>query len=175
MRWDSPQQGPSHRAFPFFFSFSSSSFFLCCPSNRADSRLQTEAGRTALFYASSKKRVDVARLLLERGADPNFMDERNETPLFRAVVDCGEDPTMCQVLLEEGAKVNVHNREGNTPLHLSVDEGLLAVTRHLLEEGARMMKNNGDQTPLDVARRPEVRQILLDWRQEKQQASSSSS
>ena len=64
---------------------------------------------------------------------------------------------------------------GNTPLHLSVDEGLLGMTRTLLEEGAKFMKNNGDQTPEDVAKTPEMRELLAQWKAEHGGGSAGSS
>jgi Ankyrin repeats (many copies) len=67
--------------------------------------------------------IDVARILLEQGANPNWRDEEGNTPIHRVVRSrIVLDPTkFIKVLLEFGADASVRNREGRTPL----DEALL--------------------------------------------------
>ena len=62
---------------------------------------------------------DVARLLLERGAEVNVLDEYNMTPLHLA-----EENRMVgavHVLLEHGANVGADDKEGRTPLYAAVE------------------------------------------------------
>ncbi len=67
--------------------------------------------------------IDVTRVLLEHGANPNWRDEEGNTPMHRAIRSrLVLDPAkFIQLLLDFGADVNVRNREGRTPL----DEALL--------------------------------------------------
>jgi ankyrin repeat protein len=67
--------------------------------------------------------IDVARVLLEHGANPNWRDEAGNTPihcviLSRMVLDPAK---FIQVLLDFGAEATLRNHEGRTPL----DEALL--------------------------------------------------
>ena len=67
--------------------------------------------------------IDVTRLLLEHGANPNWRDEEGNTPIHRAIRSrLVLDPAkFLQLLLDFGADVSIRNREGRTPL----DEALL--------------------------------------------------
>eukprot|EP01044_Picomonas_judraskeda_P001311 COSAG03_NODE_76_length_14245_cov_10.406122_7_plen_740_part_00 len=70
----------------------------------------------ALRSAVSGNRLRVARLLLDRGADPNSSTpEKAFTPLMRAAT-LGYS-ALVQLLLERGAKVNQVNDQGLTALH----------------------------------------------------------
>lgn len=62
--------------------------------------------------------VDVARILLEHGANPNWHDEAGNTPIHRAITSrIVLDPTkFVQVLLDSGADASLRNNEGRTPL-----------------------------------------------------------
>jgi hypothetical protein len=61
--------------------------------------------------------IDVARVLLEHGANPNWRDEEGNTPIHRVIRSrLVLDPAkFVQILLEFGADVNLRNREGRTP------------------------------------------------------------
>jgi ankyrin repeat protein len=79
----------------------------------------THAWRPAAMVAST----DVARVLLEHGANPNWRNEGGNTPIHCVITSrIVLDPVkFIQVLLDFGAEVNVRNCEGRTPL----DEALL--------------------------------------------------
>ena len=79
----------------------------------------SHAWRPAAMVAST----DVARILLEHGANPNWRNEGGNTPIHcvitsRIVLDPAK---FIQVLLDFGADASVRNRQGRTPL----DETLL--------------------------------------------------
>lgn len=67
-----------------------------------------------LFVAVIEGRVDKALLLLQRGADVNFRNIQNRTPLMQAALE--GDADMCAMLIEQGAEINAIGRLGYTAL-----------------------------------------------------------
>jgi hypothetical protein len=101
-----------------------------------------------LILAIRCRRVAVARLLLERGADPNRADSNSTPPLINA---CQHRAcAMATLLLDFGADVNATDDRGRTPLlHASYDDELDLVTL-LLDRGADILKGIY-RTPLGYA------------------------
>jgi ankyrin repeat protein len=63
--------------------------------------------------------VDVARLLLARGANANFVDRFGYTPLLLAAsVDFG-DSAMLELLLASGADIRARTKQGESALDLA--------------------------------------------------------
>ena len=93
---------------------------------------------------------DVARLLLERGADVNVLDEDNATPLHLAA---GKGVVgVVHVLLEHGANVGVEDNRRRTPLHAAAEGDAVGVVHVLLEHGANVgAEDNECRTPLHAA------------------------
>ena len=129
---------------------------------------------------------DVARLLLEHGADVNARiehlgdDDDDVTPLHLAAADYGRVEVV-RVLLEHGANVSAEDKKGRTPLHEAADyrriegnygwvegyaSGKVEVVRVLLEHGANVgAEDNEGRTPLHVAAKyakVEVVRLLLE-------------
>jgi len=84
-----------------------------------------------LQTAIQARKLDVANLLLDMGADVNCADSTGATPLMRAA-EAG-DLTLCKRLLDAGATVNATNRLGATALIFTND---IAITRLLLKRHA---------------------------------------
>lgn len=87
-----------------------------------------------LHQAILRRRVEVARLLLERGADPRLADGSQRSPLQMAV-ERG-DVALVELLLRAGADVNSRDKAGWTPLHHAGAKNQLAIARQLLDGGA---------------------------------------
>jgi len=98
-------------------------------------RAWSSDGFTALHFAAFFGGPEVARLLIDAGADIDVVS-RNElkvAPLHSAVAG---QVKVALVLLEHGAKVNVKQRHGWTPLHGAADNGDDEVVDALLAAGA---------------------------------------
>lgn len=99
--------------------------------------------------------------LLKRGCKVNDVDEDGRTALLGAVY---HSPVSVRLLLEAGANVNLPDRDGNTPLHLCVQnvfekENILSVTL-LLKYGANVNAlNKAGLSPLDIANREKHREF----------------
>ena len=108
-------------------------------------------------YINPQLLPDVARLLLERGADVNARIERGSdydpegnTPLHTAA-DNGR-VEVAHVLLECGANVGAEDNKGRTPLHVAAKHREVETVRLLLEHGANVRAEDNEGTsPLHKA------------------------
>ena len=96
-------------------------------------------GWTSLYWilvghASMEKLVDMVRLLLELGADPNICTDDHTTPLHRASSEGLLEAA--RLLLSHGAKVDEKDGRGKTPFQLAASEGHEELTKMLTEYGA---------------------------------------
>jgi ankyrin repeat protein len=72
-------------------------------------------------FRTEKQAVEVARLLLAAGADPNYPEENGQTPVFGAATQGWTE--MVQLLVEYGADLTVQDRFGATPLDIALGRG----------------------------------------------------
>lgn len=96
-------------------------------------------GDTALMNAARSRNLDLVRLLLDAGADPNLQNNRGDTALISAVY-WGDDYTnVVELLIEEGADVKSRNNYGVSALRLAVGHipPCPGIVRILKEHGAR--------------------------------------
>jgi uncharacterized protein len=76
-------------------------------------------GITSLSWTAIANRVDMAQLLIQRGADVNHVDKKGMTPLlYAASIDYG-DSAMIELLLKSGAQAGARTKEGLTALELA--------------------------------------------------------
>ncbi|KAK7101388.1 ankyrin repeat, SAM and basic leucine zipper domain-containing protein 1-like [Littorina saxatilis] len=107
-----------------------------------DVNTQFSSGWSALMYAGNSAKGDIFKLLLGRGANPNFHDKDLYTVLM-ATCGCtnqeGEVLVECvKLLIEKGADVNAHDRQHVTPLMYAAKEGRLEIVQLLLDSGAEI-------------------------------------
>ena len=105
----------------------------------ADINAQKAAGTTPLYWVISNcslkgKFVDMVRLLLEHGADPDICDDYDKTPLH-AASHCGALEA-ARLLLIHGAKVDVKDRNGKTPFQVAASNRYDELTKLLVDHGA---------------------------------------
>ncbi len=139
-----------------------------------------------LDYAASDERLEIAKLLLENGADPSkaprILDDGSEiSALFKRygippkdinamgtggwpplVYACRGDnrehPDKVQELLDLGADIDVRNYKGKTALHYAAKAGFSEVINLLIEKGATVdATDNNGETPLFDAIRSRIK------------------
>jgi ankyrin repeat protein len=96
---------------------------------------------------------ELARLLIERGADVHAVAENANrvAPVHAAAAAC--DRATMRLLLERGADPNARQQLDFTPMHGAASRGDIELATLLLEHGAeRTPKGSDGQTPADVAR-----------------------
>jgi uncharacterized protein len=109
-------------------------------------------GYTSLHLAAAFGHLEVARLLMGRGADPNAVTLNSDrlTPLHSAVAAKHRDTA--SLLLALGASPNNVQRGGFTALHIAARDGDEAIVDMLLLRGADATRRSDDgKTPIDLA------------------------
>lgn len=108
---------------------------------------RNEKGRTPLHDAAMSE-PELARALIEAGADIRALDEEGMTPLHFAA--SGNAPTVLRALVEAGADIEARKNEfGWTPLHFASER---EAVNALVEAGADIDARDSDgDTPLHVA------------------------
>jgi ankyrin repeat protein len=93
-------------------------------------------GFTPLHLAAFFGHPDIARLLVERGADTQAVarNPMHVMPLHSAAA--ARQFEIAKLLVDRGADVNASQERGFTPLHEAAQNGDVALTRLLLERGA---------------------------------------
>lgn len=91
-----------------------------------------KGGPTPLHFAAYRNKVEIAKVLLARGADVN-LTRGGYTPLYLAVERGHVE--MVELLLESGASVNISGLE-KTPLQYAEEYGHKEVVQVLREHGA---------------------------------------
>ncbi len=109
-------------------------------------------GWTALHLAAFFGQVEVAKGLLNRGADVDSRSSNamNNTPLHAATA--GGNFEMVELLLDHGADANARQHGGWTALHSAAQSGNIEIAKILLERGAAAnVRADNNQSPLDLA------------------------
>jgi Ankyrin repeats (many copies)/Ankyrin repeats (3 copies) len=118
-------------------------------------------GDTALHLAAAGYRLEIVRLLLAAGADPNAAsNHRRSTPLHYAADGWFDSPawdakrqvSTLRCLLDAGADINVQDKNGATALHRAVRTRCAAAVEFLLQAGAEpALKNKPGSTAFHLA------------------------
>lgn len=95
-------------------------------------------GRTALYHTIKHNKLDMLRLLLSLGADPNRSTVRESSEEYPLLVwaSLRGDTEAVLLLAENGAKLNENSSEGRAALHYAVSRDNLKVVDALLGKGA---------------------------------------
>ncbi|XP_058882474.1 ankyrin-3-like isoform X38 [Acipenser ruthenus] len=110
----------------------------------------TESGFTPLHIAAHYGNINVATLLLNRGAAVDFTARNDITPLH--VASKRGNGNMLKLLLERGSKIDARTKDGLTPLHCGARSGHEQVVEMLLDRGAPILsKTKNGLSPLHMA------------------------
>jgi ankyrin repeat protein len=111
-----------------------------------------EAAETALMQASWPGRIEVVKLLLERGAKVDAQDEDGDTSLMKAAYHGRLE--VVRLLLEHGAAVNHRDDAGDTALIWAALQQHTDLVQLLLEHGADVsIKNKQKDSPFHYEKR----------------------
>uniref|UniRef100_I3IVU9 Ankyrin 3 n=1 Tax=Oreochromis niloticus TaxID=8128 RepID=I3IVU9_ORENI len=109
-----------------------------------------DSGFTPLHIAAHYGNINVATLLLNRGAAVDFMARNDITPLHVAAKRGNSN--MVKLLLDRGAKIDAKTKDGLTPLHCGARSGHEQVVEILLDRGAPILsKTKNGLSPLHMA------------------------
>jgi len=108
-------------------------------------------GLTAFYKASIDGSLDIAKVLVDAGADINMKSTEGYTPLFVAVQN--KHKPVVEYLISKGARIDEKNGQNNdTALHKACVTGSLEVVKILVDAGADINAvNKQGETPNDFA------------------------
>ena len=117
-------------------------------------------GITPLIYAVYplyRNDVNIARILINAGADINEADNKGQTPLMHSIKL--KDPDRVKFLLDYGANVNATDKDGNTALThmLTKDRFNPKVATLLLDAGAKISNVN------ITSKEPEILKFIKEY------------
>lgn len=118
-------------------------------------------GFTPIALACYFERIDMVRMMLEKGADPNIgANNISKVNALHAAV-ARNNYELCKMLIENGANVNAGQMENVTPLHSAAHRGNLQIIQLLVDNGAdiNLKMDNGDTT-MSIAQRDEHQEVL---------------
>jgi len=122
---------------------------------RADRKAAGKAGYydlTPLHWATMGGHLDVMRLLIANGADPNAKAKDGVTPIYGAIAYDHHEAT--DMLISKGASVKMKATGGLTPLHHACSYGREKLVRVFLDKGAPVDERDTQRdTPLHYASR----------------------
>ncbi|KFY89873.1 hypothetical protein V500_05437 [Pseudogymnoascus sp. VKM F-4518 (FW-2643)] len=132
-------------------------------SKGADVSETNNNGQTAIFFATSKNNLDIAKALLENKppASVRVKDKRGQYPIHRAA-SIGSVP-LVELLLKNRSPLNATDSAGYTPLHHAIAEGHGDTALALLKAGAETDKKDVDGfLAIDLAPDGKVRKFILE-------------
>lgn len=121
----------------------------------ADVTLGNAVGHTALHMTGHSGSVEIAKLLIDKGANVNRPDRfRDITPLHTAALH--GQPEIVKLLLDSGADAQATLKNGMVPLEWALNSGQLECVKALVEHTATAIFLNEklptDKLPLEIAR-----------------------
>jgi ankyrin repeat protein len=105
-----------------------------------DLNFRTPDGRTGIFSAIASPKTDSLKLLLQKGAEVDVVDNKGRTPISVAA-ELGHVDHMDQ-LVQFNANVNISDVNGWTPISYAVSRGGYFSTEYLLSQKVIQLSNH---------------------------------
>ena len=118
-------------------------------------------GSSPLITAAVFGELEIAKILINAGADLNFKNDEGSTPLITAAAFDHTD--LAKLLIDSGANIDLTNNEGSTALMLAVLYSNIDIVKSLLDKGAnREITNKFGRSALTIVESPfeETEEIL---------------
>lgn len=118
----------------------------------SDPNIADKNGYTALSWAARDDQdIQIIDMLLENGADPNFISTMNrESPIHTWAQY--ERPDVIGLLLQTGAHTDNKDADGRTPLHVAAENCCYSVVEELIAAGAMVDERDEEgHTAEDIA------------------------
>lgn len=107
-------------------------------------------GDNPLCIASFKENIDLVKILIENGWNPNYFDANLNNALIIAAAEGHKH--IVKYLLTKKVQINFQNKKGYTALHFAVNDCNHRIVKLLIEAGADVNAQDNDKnTPLSIA------------------------
>jgi ankyrin repeat protein len=121
-----------------------------------------QVGYSALSYAVLHGKLDVAKLLIDFGADINKRNNDGSTPLMMAGFLRGNPRQISEFLLNRGADIDAVNKDGCTALMIAIHNYHFPKAELLVERGADIrIRNRLGKTAYDLIKRVRLTETLI--------------
>ncbi|RWS14623.1 ankyrin repeat domain containing protein 25-like protein [Dinothrombium tinctorium] len=131
--------------------------------------IMSHSGKTALRMAAFNGHLDTISLLVEHGADINYVDADGRSTLYCIAVSSDDEPMALQTiqhLSKLGANLEIRDLEKRTALHVASWQGYRNTVQTLIHCGADVNACDGEgRTPLHMCAwngHAEILNILID-------------
>jgi serine/threonine-protein phosphatase 6 regulatory ankyrin repeat subunit B len=123
------------------------------------------------MLASYKGHIEIAKLLLEKGASLDIQNTNGNTALIRA--SSYGHTEIVEILIQKGAKLDIQDINFyNTALMFASYRGHTEIVRLLVKKGADIyIEDKRGKTALDYAKNNEIKKILLKAKEERNERS----
>ncbi len=123
--------------------------------------LRDEQEMTPLNLAALNGNAEIARLLIERGADIHTGDADNSQPIHCAAIS--GNVQIARLLTAQGAGINTQDNNGSTPLTFAAGRRRIEMVEYLLESGADpLLQDRRGMTAIFYAGTPEIAALVLE-------------
>lgn len=113
-------------------------------------------GNLPVHYAAEGRALEQLKLLEKHDASILSVNDNGDTLLHKVAnaIPKNSDADVIKYLIVKGLLINKKNKDGETPLHIAARKaGDPIIVKALLENSADpLIKNNNNQTPLDIAK-----------------------
>ena len=118
-----------------------------------------EDGETALQLCARTNHPEIARVLIDAGADLNIQNDDGRTALY--VSAYWNRPEITKMLIDAGADLNIQTEYGSTALHYCAVWDHSRIARMLIDAGAdKTIQDNNGNLPYELADTQELKELL---------------